>query len=105
MLLVITLLMNAGAIYCATACASDHLVRAPMDRSLAVAAAAPPARQPAVAPAPVKAEVRNFSFHYGAKQALKNITMPVEAGAVTALIGPSGCGKSTSCAPSTGCTT
>ena len=42
-----------------------------------------------------KAEVRNFSFYYGAKQALKNINMPIEDGAVTALIGPSGCGKST----------
>ncbi len=65
-----------------------------MDRSLAVAAAPPP-RHLTGAPAPVKAEIRNFSFYYGAKQALKNINMPVETGAVTALIGPSGCGKST----------
>jgi len=42
-----------------------------------------------------KAEIREFSFYYGAKQALRGITMPVEDGAVTALIGPSGCGKST----------
>jgi phosphate transport system ATP-binding protein len=42
-----------------------------------------------------KAEVKEFSFYYGSKQALKNINMPIEDGAVTALIGPSGCGKST----------
>jgi phosphate transport system ATP-binding protein len=65
-----------------------------MDQSLA-GAAGPALRHSAGPPAPVKAEVRNFSFYYGAKQALKNITMPIEAGAVTALIGPSGCGKST----------
>ncbi|HEY4734567.1 MAG TPA: phosphate ABC transporter ATP-binding protein PstB [Gemmatimonadaceae bacterium] len=40
-------------------------------------------------------EARNFSFWYGKKQALKNITMSVPPRAVTALIGPSGCGKST----------
>jgi len=40
-------------------------------------------------------EARNFSFWYGKKQALKNITMAIPPRAVTALIGPSGCGKST----------
>src|SRR5689334_9419652 len=40
-------------------------------------------------------EARNFSFWYGKKQALKNVTMAVPPRAVTALIGPSGCGKST----------
>jgi phosphate transport system ATP-binding protein len=40
-------------------------------------------------------EARSFSFWYGKKQALKNITMSVPPRAVTALIGPSGCGKST----------
>ncbi|GAC1485886.1 MAG: phosphate ABC transporter ATP-binding protein PstB [Gemmatimonadaceae bacterium] len=40
-------------------------------------------------------EARNFSFWYGKKQALRNITMAVPPRAVTALIGPSGCGKST----------
>ena len=40
-------------------------------------------------------EARNFSFWYGKKQALKNITMSIPPRAVTALIGPSGCGKST----------
>ncbi|MFL5468777.1 MAG: phosphate ABC transporter ATP-binding protein PstB [Gemmatimonadaceae bacterium] len=40
-------------------------------------------------------EARNFSFRYGKKQALKNISMAVPPRSVTALIGPSGCGKST----------
>ncbi|MBL8397041.1 MAG: phosphate ABC transporter ATP-binding protein [Candidatus Accumulibacter sp.] len=44
---------------------------------------------------PVKAEVRDFNFHYGAFHALKDITMPLCERKVTALIGPSGCGKST----------
>jgi len=40
-------------------------------------------------------EASDFSFWYGKKQALKNITMTVPPRSVTALIGPSGCGKST----------
>ncbi|HUQ99840.1 MAG TPA: phosphate ABC transporter ATP-binding protein PstB [Gemmatimonadaceae bacterium] len=40
-------------------------------------------------------EASDFSFWYGKKQALKNITLAIPARAVTALIGPSGCGKST----------
>src|SRR5215210_3992560 len=40
-------------------------------------------------------EARDFSFWYGKKQALKNITFAIPPRAVTALIGPSGCGKST----------
>jgi len=40
-------------------------------------------------------DARDFSFWYGKKQALKNITMSIPPRAVTALIGPSGCGKST----------
>lgn len=44
----------------------------------------------------IKAEVRDFSFHYSnGKQALSNINMPLYEKKVTALIGPSGCGKST----------
>lgn len=44
---------------------------------------------------PLKADVRNFNFHYGSYQALKNINMPVAENRITSLIGPSGCGKST----------
>ena len=36
-----------------------------------------------------------FSFWYGAKQALFDVTLSIAPRAVTALIGPSGCGKST----------
>jgi phosphate transport system ATP-binding protein len=38
---------------------------------------------------------RNYSFWYGAKQALFDITVEAKPNAVTAMIGPSGCGKST----------
>lgn len=44
---------------------------------------------------PLKAEAKDFNFHYGAFHALKNLNMPVYDKKVTALIGPSGCGKST----------
>lgn len=54
-----------------------------------------PPPQPEAPPARPKALIRDFSFYYGTKQALKNINMPIEDGTVTALIGPSGCGKST----------
>jgi phosphate transport system ATP-binding protein len=43
----------------------------------------------------IKAEVRNVSFFYGERQALKSICLPIPERTVTALIGPSGCGKST----------
>jgi phosphate transport system ATP-binding protein len=43
----------------------------------------------------VKLDVRDLDFFYGANQALKSVTIPFAANAVTALIGPSGCGKST----------
>lgn len=39
--------------------------------------------------------VQEFSFWYGAKQALFDISLNVAPQSVTALIGPSGCGKST----------
>jgi phosphate transport system ATP-binding protein len=39
--------------------------------------------------------VDDFSFYYGAKQAIFNVDMAIPANQVTALIGPSGCGKST----------
>jgi phosphate transport system ATP-binding protein len=40
-------------------------------------------------------EVSGLSLFYGKFQALKNISLSVEANKITALIGPSGCGKST----------
>jgi phosphate transport system ATP-binding protein len=38
---------------------------------------------------------KDYSFWYGAKQALFDISIEAKPNAVTALIGPSGCGKST----------
>jgi ABC-type sugar transport system ATPase subunit len=43
----------------------------------------------------IRARVKDFSFFYGEKQALKNLNFVVRDRRVTALIGPSGCGKST----------
>ena len=40
-------------------------------------------------------DVRDFSFWYDGRQALRNLTFALERKAVTAIIGPSGCGKST----------
>jgi phosphate transport system ATP-binding protein len=40
-------------------------------------------------------DVRDFSFFYGPRQALRNLNFSIERKAVTAIIGPSGCGKST----------
>jgi phosphate transport system ATP-binding protein len=40
-------------------------------------------------------DARNFSFWYGEKQALHDITLSIRPRSITALIGPSGCGKST----------
>ena len=42
-----------------------------------------------------KLEAKNANLWYGKKQALKDISIGVEANSVTAFIGPSGCGKST----------
>ena len=43
----------------------------------------------------VKIDVQKLDFYYGKSHALKEVSIPFEASAVTALIGPSGCGKST----------
>ena len=40
-------------------------------------------------------QVRNLNAWFGEHHAVKNISMDVAAGTVTAIIGPSGCGKST----------
>ena len=40
-------------------------------------------------------EAHAFSFWYGKKQALTDISLKIPARSITALIGPSGCGKST----------
>ena len=43
----------------------------------------------------LKIDVQNLDFYYGKNHALKDVSIPFESKAVTALIGPSGCGKST----------
>jgi phosphate transport system ATP-binding protein len=43
----------------------------------------------------VAVSIKDFSFWYGAKQALHNVEVAVEPHLITAFIGPSGCGKST----------
>jgi len=40
-------------------------------------------------------DIKNFSFWYGQRQALNDVTIRIPAKNVTAIIGPSGCGKST----------
>lgn len=40
-------------------------------------------------------KIKDFSFFYGAKQAIHNVSMEMAERQVTAFIGPSGCGKST----------
>jgi phosphate transport system ATP-binding protein len=42
-----------------------------------------------------KLYTKDLNLHYGAKHALKGISLDMKAYKVTALIGPSGCGKST----------
>lgn len=42
-----------------------------------------------------KIEARDVTVHYGAKQAIFDVSMDIPEKSVTAFIGPSGCGKST----------
>jgi len=44
---------------------------------------------------PIRVAARDVSVHYGAKQALFDVSIDIPDRAVTAFIGPSGCGKST----------
>ncbi len=73
------------------------MAASPLPFTFGSAGAAPAA--PVVAdlppPGPPKIEARDLDFWYGAKQALRGITMDVAPHQVTAFIGPSGCGKST----------
>ena len=48
-----------------------------------------------IAPERAIISAKDFTFYYGQKTGVENITMDIEIGSVTAIIGPSGCGKST----------
>jgi len=61
---------------------------APADENVLTERATDPERLGAI-------KAKNFSFWYGEKQALFDITLSIRPRAITALIGPSGCGKST----------
>src|SRR5262245_22683204 len=64
--------------------------------ALSLPASADPARPGAdpVIETPM-VEIEGVNFWYGAKQALKDVSMAVPKQRITAYIGPSGCGKST----------
>jgi phosphate transport system ATP-binding protein len=59
----------------------------------------PPQQRNAVratsAAGPERLSVQDVSIHYGAKQAVKSVSLSIHQGEVLALIGPSGCGKTT----------
>ena len=48
-----------------------------------------------VAESKVHVSAEEFSVFYGSNEAVKKVSMDIQAGKVTAIIGPSGCGKST----------
>jgi phosphate transport system ATP-binding protein len=75
-----------------TAAARIHTGHFPTPR--ATLAPRPPAPSNTRRGAPA-VDVRGFSFFYGPRQVLKNLTFSIERKSVTAIIGPSGCGKST----------
>ena len=54
-----------------------------------------PAPEAAEASERIRVMARDVSVHYGAKQALFDVSIDIPDRAVTAFIGPSGCGKST----------
>jgi phosphate transport system ATP-binding protein len=60
----------------------------------APASVAPAAPAPVVQPE-IAFDIQDLSIFYGSHQAVKNVTMHIPSGSVTAIIGPSGCGKST----------
>src|SRR5690349_19729470 len=46
-------------------------------------------------PAEVKLRTKELTVRYGAKEAIKEVSLDVRRNEILALIGPSGCGKST----------
>ena len=66
----------------------------PMTRTLPPQAR-PARRRRAVPAAPAPFAARDFSAWYGAKEAVRSVTLQIPEKSITAIIGPSGCGKST----------
>ncbi len=73
----------------------NQLTATPNETRPAIKTEVRSARPAAGAAAPPAIVIRNANLHYGAKQALFDISMDIAAKQVTAFIGPSGCGKST----------
>jgi phosphate transport system ATP-binding protein len=66
-----------------------------MTLNVPVASSLNPHAAPAALLEPPMVEIERLSLWYGAKQALRDISMTVPKHRITAYIGPSGCGKST----------
>src|SRR3954470_4504862 len=73
-------------------------LRGPLRAQRGIPAQPPVPRPPPSVPDslhPGTIQAMDFSFWYGPKQALQDVSITIPARAVTAFIGPSGCGKST----------
>jgi phosphate transport system ATP-binding protein len=66
-----------------------------LPRHLKTRGPVPRAAPPPVDTGPPKIEIRKLDFFYGARQALRDVSMALADRSITAFIGPSGCGKST----------
>ena len=66
-----------------------------MTEAISPQAGLPEATAPEAAASAPLIETQKLSLHYGASQALRDITLGIPGRHVTAFIGPSGCGKST----------
>lgn len=75
---------------------TDISLGAPEKLCAAISALNIPADQDRVEPREEKISIRRLNFYYeDGVQALKDVSVPIYAQSVTALIDPSGCGKST----------
>lgn len=66
-----------------------------LDEQKTVSAPAPQNGTPDSSPLKPRMETRGLSVYYGKKVGVGNVSLPIYANKVTALIGPSGCGKTT----------